>query len=140
MKNIADAEGDVTVRQIRSVEPADSGNTSGFKNLLKRATTEMLVLLVLCHKPMYTYEMMSTLERMSDGYLSFNTLYIAIYRLKELLFIEESGKIISDNNRMRVYFSVTEAGREYLDNLVTEYRQFSKVMDNIMYQETMRSS
>ncbi len=92
----------------------------------------MLVLLMLRAKPMYTYEMMNSLERMSGGYLAFNTLYIAIYRLKELLFIEESGKSVSDDNRMRVYFSITDAGCRYLDNLITEYRRFSDVIDGII--------
>jgi len=119
------------MRQMRSAEPADSGDTSGFKNLLKRATTEMLVLLLLRDKSMYTYEMMNMLDRFSGGYLSFNTLYIAVYRLKELLFIEESGKILSDDNRMRVYFSITDAGREYLNNLIAEYDKFSEVVEII---------
>ena len=119
------------MRQMRSAEPADSGDTSGFKNLLKRATTEMLVLLLLRDKSMYTYEMMNMLYRFSGGYLSFNTLYIAVYRLKELLFIEESGKILSDDNRMRVYFSITDAGREYLNNLIAEYDKFSEVVEII---------
>lgn len=61
------------------------------------------------------YEM-NALERYSGGYLSFNTLYIAVYRLKELLFIGESGKMLSDDNRMRVYFSITDAGQDCLDN------------------------
>jgi PadR family transcriptional regulator PadR len=122
------------MRQMRSAEPADSGDTSGFKNLLKRATTEMLVLLLLRRESMYTYEMMNKLERYSGGYLSFNTLYIAVYRLKELLFIEESGKTLSDDNRVRVYFSITDAGRKYLDNLIAEYNKFSEVVDIIMSQ------
>ena len=120
------------MRKIRVVEPADSSDTSGFKNLLKRATTEMLVLLVLRNRPMYTYEMMSALERKSNGYLSFNTLYLAIYRLRELLFIEETEKTVSGDNRVRVYFTITEAGREYLENLIKEYTTFSDVIDQIL--------
>lgn len=125
-------KGGLNLRKMRLAEPADYENTSGFKNLLKRATTEMLVLLMLRSKPMYTYEMMSTLERMSGGYLAFNTLYIAIYRLKEMMFIEECEKSVSDDNRMRVYFSITDAGCRYLDNLISEYRRFSDVIDGII--------
>lgn len=128
------------MRKIRAAEPADSVDTSGFKNLMKRATTEMLVLLVLRNKPMYTYEIMNELDRMSDGYLSFNTLYIAIYRLKELLFIEESNKSISDDNRMRVYFSITDTGQEYLNNLIIEYRTFSTVVDIVMRQNEIKKT
>ena len=113
-------------------EPADSKDTSAFKGLLKRATTEMLVLLALRCKPMYTYEIMNTLEKQSDGYLSFNTLYIAIYRLVELLFIQESGKSVTEGNRMRVYYSITEAGQEYLDNMLAEYKRFFEVVDGII--------
>jgi len=125
------------MRKIRVVEPADSSDTSGFKNLMKRATTEMLVLFVLRKRPMYTYEMMNVLERKSDGYLSFNTLYLAIYRLKELLFIEESNKTVSGDNRVRVYFSITQAGIDYLDNLISEYKKFSEVVDDILIWDGM---
>ena len=43
----------------------------------------MLVLFVLRQKPMYTYEMMQAIEDMSGGKITFNTLYQAIYRLKD---------------------------------------------------------
>lgn len=92
----------------------------------------MLILLVLRQRPMYTYEMMSTLDRLSDGYLAFNTLYIAIYRLRELSFIEESERVMSSDNRVRVYFSITKSGQEYLSNLIDEYKRFSEVIDIIM--------
>jgi len=107
-------------------------DTSVFKTLLKRASTEMLVLLTLRKTPMYTYEMMNALDRLSDGYLAFNTLYIAIHRLHELGFIDETERVISDGNRVRVYYSITEGGREYLKNLVEEYEKFSEVINVIM--------
>jgi len=110
----------------------NTSDTSGFKSLLKRASTEMLILLALRYNPMYTYEIMNTLERMSEGYLTFNTLYIAIYRLNELQFIKETERVISDDNRGRVYYSITKNGREYLNNLIDEYRQFSDVLDGII--------
>jgi len=106
-----------------------SSDTSGYKSLLKRASTEMLILLTLSGDPMYTYEIMSTLERLSRGYITFNTLYIAIHRLNELQFIKEAARVISDDNRVRVYYSITESGSEYLDNLIEEYNRFSEVMD-----------
>jgi len=121
-------------------EPADSRDTSGFKGLLKRATTEMLILLLLRYGPMYTYELSNTLKHMSGGYLAFNTLYIAIYRLKELQFIEESGKTVSDDNRMRVYFSITDAGLDYLDNLLEEYARFTEAVDRIIHSERTRKT
>lgn len=129
----------IIMRKIRAAEPANSGDTSGFKNLMKRATTEMLVLLMLQQNPMYTYEIMSELERLSSDYLSFNTLYLAIYRLKELHFINESEGSLSDDSR-RVYFSLTGAGREYLSNLLDEYSQFTDVVDRIIAEKTHKKS
>ena len=118
--------------KTKTTESSGNGDTSGFRSLLKRASTEMLILLVLRQRPMYTYEMMSTLDRLSDGYLAFNTLYIAIYRLRELSFIEESERVMSSDNRVRVYFSITKSGQEYLSNLIDEYKRFSEVIDIIM--------
>ncbi|MCL2055568.1 MAG: PadR family transcriptional regulator [Oscillospiraceae bacterium] len=122
--------------KIKQKESAKNTDSAGFKSLLKRASTEMLILLVLRHRPMYTYEMMNTLERLSDGYLAFNTLYIAIYRLRELLYIKETERVLSDDNRVRVYFSITAEGRAYLENLIDEYKRFSEVMDIIMNVES----
>jgi PadR family transcriptional regulator PadR len=43
-------------------------------------------------------------------------------------------RVISDDHRVRVYYSITESGREYLSNLIDEYRRFSDVVDTIMRQ------
>lgn len=101
-----------------------SGTTASINDQLKKATTEMLTLFVLRQKPMYTYEMMSTIERLSEGRLTFNTLYQAIYRLRDFGYISESDKVLSEDNRMRIYFSITETGEKYLKDLMVEYQNF----------------
>lgn len=107
-----------------SEKVSKSGTTASIYDLLKKATTEMLVLFVLRQKPMYTYEMMSTIERLSEGKLTFNTLYQAIYRLRDFGYISESEKVLSEDNRMRIYFSITEPGKNYLKDLIVEYQNF----------------
>ena len=52
-----------------------SGTVAGMKDGLKKATTDMLVLFLLRQKPMYAYEMLQEMARLSDGVLQFNTLY-----------------------------------------------------------------
>ena len=84
----------------------------------------MLVLFVLRQKSMYTYEMMSAIESLSEGRLSFNTLYQAIYRLRDHGYIQESEKVLSQDNRVRIYFSITEEGQVYLEALRREYQSF----------------
>ena len=82
-----------------------SGTPASIREALKKATTEMLVLYVLRRKSMYTYEMMQEIDRMSEGKITFNTLYQAIYRLQSFHYIEEEGKVVSEDNRIRIYFA-----------------------------------
>ena len=105
--------------------PTKSGTPASIAESLKKATTEMLVLFVLRQKPMYTYEMMSAIESLSEGRLTFNTLYQAIYRLRDRGYIQESEKVLSQDNRIRIYFPITEAGEIYLHDLRREYQNFT---------------
>ena len=65
-----------------------SGTPAGMREGMKKATTGMLVLFLLQQKPMYTYDIMRRVEEITKGALTFNTLYIAIYRLKEFGYVE----------------------------------------------------
>jgi len=82
----------------------------------------MLVLFMLRQKSMDTHEMNSELERISEGVLSVAALYHTIYKPKAAESIVESSKVVSDDNRIRVYFSITEEGRKQLDIMTNEYR------------------
>lgn len=105
------------------------------KESLKKATTEMLVLFMLRQRPMYTYEMMQMIEKASKGVLTFNTLYLAIYRLQNNGYIQEADKIMSSDNRVRVYFSVTEAGNQYFEDIKKEYQLVTSIIDGIIAQD-----
>ena len=109
-----------------------SGTATSIKESLKKATTEMLVLYLLCSKPMYTYEMMSEIELRSNGSVTFNTLYQSIYRLRNFNYIQEHEKQLSDDNRLRIYFAVTDSGRAYLAELIAEYQNFTGAVDHIL--------
>ena len=108
-----------------------SGTPASIREALKKATTEMLVLFVLRHKSMYTYEMMQE----SAGKITFNTLYQAIYRLQSFQYIQEEGKVVSEDNRVRIYFAITASGVDYLEKLIEEYRSFTGAVDQILDQE-----
>ena len=101
-----------------------SGTPASIREALKKATTEMLVLFVLRQKKMYTYEMMQEISHMSDGKIAFNTLYQAIYRLQSFQYIKEDGKVVSDDNRIRIY----------LDKLMEEYHSFTGAVDHVLSQ------
>lgn len=109
-----------------------SGTPASIREALKKATTELLVLFVLQEKPMYTYEMMQEIDRMSEGKITFNTLYQAIYRLQNFQYIEEEGKVVSEDNRVRIYFKITDSGKVYLKELIQEYYDFTKALEQIL--------
>ena len=115
-----------------------SGTPASIREALKKATTEMLVLYVLRRKSMYTYEMMQEIDRMSEGKITFNTLYQAIYRLQSFHYIEEEGKVVSEDNRIRIYSAINEAGEVYLQKLIAEYRSFTAAVDQILSQDEVK--
>jgi PadR family transcriptional regulator, regulatory protein PadR len=80
--------------------------SQGMRDAMKKATTEMLVLFMLRQKPMYTYQIAQEVNRLTQGVLSYNTMYLAVYRLQENGFIEEAKKSIEDG-RARIYLGIT---------------------------------
>lgn len=111
---------------------ATSGASEGIKESIKKATTEMLVLFLLKQKSMYTYEMMSIVDKLSEGQITFNTLYQAIYRLHGFGYIEESCKVMSENNRLRIYYAITDSGRDYLTALIENYHVMTSAIEKIL--------
>lgn len=108
-----------------------SGTPAGLREAMKKATTEMLVLFLLRQKNMYAYEMIQELSRLTDGVLTFSTLYLAIYRLQAQGQIREAEKRITDN-RTRVYFAITDQGRTYLQELIREYSLLTQTIQDLL--------
>ena len=59
-------------------------------------------------------------------------LYPVLYRLVKLGYAQEGEKRISEDNRVRQYYAITSAGREYLDALKTEFNELAQAARNIM--------
>lgn len=108
-----------------------SGTPAGMADNFKKATTEMLVLFLLEKKPMYVYQMIQNLDQMSASDFKVATLYPAIYRLQNNLYIEEFEKRISDDNRLRKYYVITESGKRYLQELQQEYVKLTDAVSMI---------
>ncbi len=108
-----------------------SGTADGMKDNFKKATTEMLVLFLLGEKPMYVYEMIQALDHRSNSAYSVATLYPAIYRLQKFGFIREYAKCVSEDNRLRKYYEVTEEGTTYMNSLKGEYHKLVDAVEMI---------
>lgn len=116
----------------KQTRPKTSGSPQGIQITLKKATAEMMVLHLLRERPMYTYEMMSTIEERSGGVITFNTMYLTIYRLQEHEYIQEHSKVMSEDNRTRIYFTITEKGSAYLDEILKGYRQYTLALERVL--------
>lgn len=115
--------------KTKKTNPAQS-----MRDAMKKATTEMLVLFMLRQKPMYTYQMAQEVDRLTQGELTYNTMYLAVYRLQEEGYIEEAEKCIEDG-RARIYLGITQAGKDYFDQIRTEYHKFTSALDGLMAQD-----
>lgn len=115
----------------KSSRSSRSGTAAGMRDSIKKAVTEMMVLFLLRQKPMYVYEMSQELARLTEGVYTFNTLYLAIHRLQERGHIAEAGKREADH-RIRVYFTLTETGQQYLDELLSAYREMTGALDGLL--------
>ena len=120
--------------ESNSPRASRSGTAAGIRDSIKKAVTEMMVLFLLRQKPMYVYEMSQEMSRLTGGVYTFNTLYLAIYRLQEHGHIAEAGKQEADN-RIRVYFKLTDAGQRYLDELLPTYREMIGALDALLAQD-----
>ena len=117
-------------------EPTGAGgHPVNMNTALKKATSELIVLHLLREKPMYTYEMMSAVAQRSGGVIAFNTMYLSIYRLQDRGCIREQEKVVSEDNRTRVYFAITPEGEAYLDRLLEEYRSYTRALDRVLAPE-----
>jgi len=114
---------------------AEPNEDKSYGATLAKATAEMMVLFLLRKKQMYTYEMASEIEKLSNARLSFPTLYNTIYKLKSSGLVEESGKVVSDDNRVRVYFSITEKGHVQFESMVNDYFRVVGIVSEILKTE-----
>ena len=86
-----------------------------FEDYFKRAVNPMLILSLLQERPKYAYEMTQELKERTGGEYNMPLLYPVLYRLQDQGFIEESEKVISQNNRGRNYYRLTPAGIAHLE-------------------------
>ena len=98
---------------------------------LKKALTEMLILSFLSKKDMTIYEILSILDKQSNGICRIQYPYGVIYRMSDRGYIEIAGKAVSDDRR-RIHYRITDLGREYLNKINEEYQNFIFGMSMIM--------
>jgi PadR family transcriptional regulator PadR len=112
--------------------PQTNKNAISLEDNLKKALTELLVLHLLSERDYYIGELTTTLNDRSHGALNIVFPYGAIYRLQQSKYIAESEKRTAPDGRRRQYFSITEAGSDYLTQLHRLYSHFIRGVDEIL--------
>lgn len=103
----------------------------------KRGVSEIAILHLLNERDMYGYEVLRELERRSQGkfVLKYSSLYPVLYRLIDKGIIGDTQKLVG-KRRTRVYYHLTEKGKEYFEELKSEYNFITEGFNNLLnYQE-----
>jgi PadR family transcriptional regulator PadR len=88
----------------------------------KRGFLPLIILSLLSQEDMYGYQLVQEMGRRSDGEytLTESTLYPVLYRLEDKKFISSRRQLIG-KRRVRVYYRIEPAGKEYYSAIRQEY-------------------
>ncbi len=107
-----------------------------FDREMKRGTLEMILLKLLSERPMYGYELVSTLEQRGGEQfqLKEGTLYPVLYRLENAGLIEPKWETL-ERGVPRKYYRLTAGGTDQLKALLEDWRDFVSVVNGLVYKE-----
>lgn len=107
-----------------------------FEAQFKKSTLPLMVLKILSeHEKMYAYEITKEALRRSNGKYKMPLLYTTLNKLQESGYIREVEKVISEANRVRVYYCITEDGKLYMEQLKQIYAELSDIVKQIVFLE-----
>ncbi len=103
------------------------------KNYLKYGTVEMVVLFMLNKRDLYGYQISVYLDTMSGGDFVVNesTLYPTLYRMIDNKYISDRIENVG-RRRTRVYYSITDKGKERLHLILAEYSRTTAGIQKIL--------
>lgn len=90
---------------------------------LNKALTPMLLLSALELQPMYINEIVTMLEKESNGVYKTSYPYDIVYQLTENDYIIPTKKIQKDGRRRQLYM-LSDKGKKYLDLLLADYKRY----------------
>lgn len=96
-------------------------NIEEWKSQIKRGTLEFAILLMIKNNPTYGYEIISLLEEHPLLAARENTIYPLLRRLLKADYISSSWQESIEGLPPRKYYSITDIGSEYLDEMCKEW-------------------
>jgi len=100
---------------------------------LVQGTLDLLILKTIALEPMHGWGIAQRIRQVSKEVLQVNqgALYPALHRLEQSGWIKAKwGE--SDNNRRAKYYSLTSAGRKYLDQEETNWKRLSAAIGLVL--------
>jgi PadR family transcriptional regulator, regulatory protein PadR len=104
-----------------------------FNRELVKGSTSLIVLQLLNERDMYGYELVKELDKRSEHHLQVKegTLYPALHKLEKQEYIEcywqEQPK-----GPARKYYRITQAGKDVLKAKMKEWKEFVRVMNQVI--------
>ena len=96
---------------------------------LQKSVAEMLVLSILNNGTMYGYQLIQELEAQSKGLFSIKE--GTLYRLIDNNMVSFEKKLVG-KRRTRVYYNITEDGKEYLQQILKSYQDMVQGVANVL--------
>ncbi|MCI9553384.1 MAG: helix-turn-helix transcriptional regulator [Acutalibacter sp.] len=99
----------------------------------KKVSAELLCLSLLGEKDMYVYEITQEINRRSQGYLDLAeaAIYVTMYRLVEKGLVLDKREVAGEGKpRLRVYYHITERGKEYYRSILEAHQRSMMGLEN----------
>jgi PadR family transcriptional regulator PadR len=103
------------------------------KSNFKKGSVEMLILTLLNDQTMYGYQISQEISGRSGNIINIpeGSLYPTLYKLLEENYVADERRLVG-KRMSRIYYSITEKGRERLQDLYRDYTLVHKGIKGIM--------
>lgn len=94
---------------------------------------EMLLLKIISVEKCYGYQIVQLMNKHTNGLVTIKegTMYPILYRLLDNgLIVDE--KVLVGTRQTRIYYKITDKGREYLKKEIEEYQHARIIIDNLL--------
>ena len=103
------------------------------KSNFKKGSVEMLILTLLNDQTMYGYQISQEISGRSGNIINIpeGSLYPTLYKLLDEDFVADERRLVG-KRMSRIYYSITDKGRERLQDLYRDYTQVHKGIKGIL--------
>lgn len=102
---------------------------------LKKGSLEIIVLQCLAEQDCYGYQLISELERRSNGYYALRegSLYPVLYRLESKGYVEHYQKVYAGERKIpRKYYKITNQGAKVLSEMRRVWEEYRNATDQAL--------